>query len=537
MWPFSSSYPIKALEEVTQRTYDYIVVGGGTAGTALAARLSEDGAATVLLLERGPFSNSLISRVPIASTANGSYTVRRECVTAVETGNRKVDILTAETLGGNTRINGMIYTRGAPKVEATVALRQTESLESGIYKALEESAALMGLPIVKDGNHPDASAMGYFNLDLTIDKSGYRHSGFHAYLPENVVCQRPSLDICPSAVIVRVDVAEDESTVRGVYVQSAVPSVRTTPSFIKARREVVLSAGAICTPQILQLSGIGSRAVLENLGITVRKDLPDVGRHLADHYLFPVFIQVPMHDSLQQLLANPLQAIRHVLLFATAGKGWLKSAVDRAIYLNTRHIDGVTGMVQANEKTLNPRNKDNLPDVEIMVVPMGTKPDIYPGEPLFTLQVCLNHAKTEGSVDIRSSDPLDDPEINLNMLKHPDDIQTAREALRFTLRLVEKFCFDSSYEHSSRPFVGPGHRQWSKGDCLLASDEELDEYIRKYISPVWHLTSTSRMGKAGEGVVDDELRVHGFKNLRIADASVLPITVSSHSMAPVYMVA
>ncbi|KAG8162206.1 hypothetical protein KVR01_007971 [Diaporthe batatas] len=552
MWPFSTTYPIKRLDEVRQTTYDYIVVGGGTAGSALASRLSEDPCVTVLLLERGAFQDSLQSRVPAASVANGSYV----------TGDRKVDVLTAETLGGNSRVNAMIYTRGAPayyrrwgkthpawdweavepyfsKAEETISLRQTQNLQSGIYPHLERAAEALGLPVEPRGNRPGAPSSGYFNLDLTIDSSGYRHSAFRAYLPQELVYRRrDSLHICTDVIVERLDLDPAQGEVRGVFVQSAAKRVAETSHLIRARREVILAAGAICDPQILQLSGIGPRGLLEDLGIPVARDLPGVGGHLGDHSLFPVFVEAALHDTLQQLLSSPFQAVKHAVLFATAGEGWLKSTVDRAIYGATTHIDEETGKLRTDETTLDPQKPENMPDFEIMVVPIGTKPDEYPGKALFTLQVCLNQPRSEGFVRVRSRDFREDPSIQLNMLDDPRDLEVARKALRFTLHLAEQFCFKSEYPHQARPFGGPGSPGWSEGDWRSVSDDDMDEYIRKYITPVFHLTSTCRMADVEKGgVVDEQLRVHGFKNLRITDASIFPFITSSHPMAPTYMVA
>lgn len=562
MWPFSTPYPIRRLDEISGSTYDYIVVGGGTAGSALASRLSEDSTARVLLLERGPFNDTLVSRIPAASVANGSYTVNRDCVPDEGAGNRDVKILTAETIGGNSRINAMIYTRGTPayyerwgeshptwnwehvepyfeKVEEKVSLRQTEHLESGIYPHLEKSAAALGLPCEKEGNRPEAPSSGYFNLDLTIDGSGYRHSALRAYLPQELAQSRQdSLHICTGVVVAGLDLDSGKGVVNGVFVQPAGPDTGSDPVLIKARREVILTAGAICNPQILQLSGIGPQKQLDDLGIAVSKDLPGVGTHLGDHFLIPVFVEVPIHDTLQQLLANPLVAAKHALLWATTGQGWLKSTVDRVMYISTKHIDKDTGLFQANGSSLDPRKAENLPDVELMVVPICSKPEEHPGKPLFTLQVCLNQTKSKGSVSIKSRNPKDDPEIRLNMLEDVEDLQTARKALRFALHLAEHFSFQSEYPHQARPFGGPGSGEWSEGDWQRVSDDDLDAYARKYISPVFHLTSTCRMGKEDEGgVVDEELRVYGFKNLRIADASILPTVTAAHPMAPAYMVA
>lgn len=563
MWPFSTAYPLKRLEDVSGQTYDYIVVGGGTAGSAVASRLSETPNTTVLVLERGPFQDSYISRIPLASTANGSYAVRRDCDPDSQTDNRALDVLSAETLGGNSRINAMIYTRGAPayyenwarshpdwswadvepyfrKVEKIIPLRQNHEPVSGIYTHLQKSAGALGLAAEQSANRLDAPAMGYFNLDLAIDSSGYRKSAFHAYLSKELAVRRQAtLHICTDVVVSHLDLNPSQGVVRGVFVQKAgQEQKRLDPTFIKAKREVILAGGAICTPQILQLSGLGPRSLLESFGITVVRDLPGVGTHLGDHNLFPVFVEVPAQDSLQQLVDSPLQMLKHFLLFATAGQGWLKSTLDRAIFFNTTHIDRETCTLRATDATLDARNSENFPDIELMIVPVGTLPELYPGKSLFTIQVSLNQPKSMGIVKIKSSDPKDSPNIQLNILSDARDREVARKALRFSLHLAEQFVQHSGYPYKARLFGGPGGSDSKKSDWRSISDDELDKYMRKYIMSVYHLTSSCRMAsEEEEGVVDNRLRVHGFKNLRIADASVLPSVAPAHPMAPTYMVA
>jgi choline dehydrogenase-like flavoprotein len=286
MWPFSSAYPIRRFEDVCSNTYDYIIVGGGIGGSCLASRLSDNFDVTVLLLERGPYEDLLLSRVPLASVANGSYAVKRKCTPEAQIGDRAVEILTAETLGGNSKMNGMIYTRLTPAyyrrwgerhpawdwpevepyfsmVEKRVSLRQTDKVQCGLYPHIERSAERLGLPVEREGNRLGAPSAGCFNLDLTIDSRGYRHSAVRAYLPERLVRQRiDSLHICTDVIVSNLYLDSSQNVAIGVHAQPAGPSTSQAPHLIKARREVILTAGAICTPQILQLSGIGPQLLL-----------------------------------------------------------------------------------------------------------------------------------------------------------------------------------------------------------------------------------------------------------------------------------
>ncbi|KAI1125964.1 hypothetical protein F5Y10DRAFT_246016 [Nemania abortiva] len=570
MWIYGTAYPLRSVAEVISQEYDYIVVGGGTAGSALASRLSESPEIRVVLLERGPFDHSMRSRIPLASVANGGYVVSRSSIPEPRT-EQPVSLLCAETLGGTSRINGMIYTRGAPayfdtwprsgfdwswksvepyfeRVEQALSLRQTSHLESAVYPFLAQSARDVGLIPEEHPNQHGSSALGYHNLDLTIDQRGYRHSALDAYLPKNVAIERQSrLHICTDAVVTRLDVDGRSGIARGVYVSpSKAEQPVQTAHLVTARREIILAAGAICTPQILQLSGIGPEAVLDGAGIPVARNLPGVGSRLSDHVLVPVSFEVAIEDSLQQLQASIMSVIKNALLYAIAGKGWLKSALDRGAFFSTSHIDDETGELRETKATGDPFDPGHLPDAEIIVLPIGLAPTKNAGRGLITLQLSLTQPglTSTGDVAVQSLDAGQSPRIRLNMLQGEEDRRAARKALRFTLRLAEQFVFRSGYPKTARMFRHPVTDtdtlggEWAEGSWRSVSDDSLDDYISKNMASAYHLSSSCGIGEEDEGgVVDGQLRVHGFPNLRIADASVFPTTHPAHPMASVYMVA
>lgn len=359
MWPFTTPYPAKLVRDIAGSDYDYIVVGGGTAGCAVASRLSEDGDASVLLLERGHVADHWLSRIPLVS---GGLTrlfqvVRRISEPVEELGGRRTDIYAGEALGGSSRVNQMLWTRGVPAVynewaamgnpgwswdtvepffrrienatgrpaashlghEGPVQLTRNES-RFALYTSMEASAAALGLPVEHDANDPRGPASGYFRLDATIDGAGARHSAYDAYLPKKLARERRAhLTVCTGAVASRLQLDSTRRTVTGVHVKGA--GSKAAPVFVGAQREVIVCSGAICSPQLLMLSGIGPEDHLQAHGIAVQRHLPGVGQHLSDHHGIPVMMKIPLSETLHCLQQSILRAIWQLLLFLWNGTG------------------------------------------------------------------------------------------------------------------------------------------------------------------------------------------------------------------------
>ncbi|KAI0435915.1 hypothetical protein F4803DRAFT_544032 [Xylaria telfairii] len=570
MWSFTGRYPTKTCEEVSRQKYDYIIVGGGTAGCAIASRLSEDSSLRVLLLEKGPLANSWFTKVPLlSSVTDKSYVASRYTESGTQPNNRRIRLYAAEAMGGDSRINGMLWTRGIPayynqwarrgyptwdwahvgpyfarienRVHDTTGDRPAENGPLQIlryapvfelYSYMKKSAAALGLSTISNGDSLKDPGTGFYDLDYTIDSHGYRHSAFDAYLPQHLAIQRQGwLHICPNATVSRLALETTQDCVTGVFIRSL---NGRDELLVKVNREVILSCGSIRTPQLLQLSGIGPAPLLRQHGIQVVCDLEGVGLGLKDHATIPVLVELPFHQTIHLLEKSPLQALKHVLLFAISGSGWLKSPVmTSTIYMNTSHLkpDG-SGVQRADLSNVAPK----IPDAEVMVIAACAAQEPQVGKSTMTLLTCINQPKSSGSIKIRSRDPLTDPAIVLNCLSHPHDRSVARKALRFTLHLADHFMEHSGYNHPTSLLLAPNAgkgKLWSE-----LSDEELDEYADANVAAAYHLVGSCRMDDARNGgVVDDELRVHGFRNLRIADASIFPTATASHPMASVYMVA
>ncbi|KAK8085405.1 GMC oxidoreductase [Apiospora hydei] len=577
MWPFSPSYPERILGDIVGQTFDYVIVGGGTAGCAVASRLSEDPNVRVLVLERGKVRDHWLSRIPLISGSllGGSSLFQLVQRLSERPGNaaggsekhRRADLRTAEALGGASRINQMLWTRGAPgmynawadelghpdwswekvepffrKIEDAAAEespsgRRTRAYlgrggpvhlrrhkpQFEIYDHVDKAAAALGLSIDNDVNDPDAPPSGYFALDSTIDRDGARHSAYSAYLPKDLALERRGrLAVCTGVVDSKLEVDVAQHCVRGVHVKPAGSKGGST--FIKAEREVIVCSGAICSPQLLMLSGIGSAEQLEPLGVSVHKNLPGVGSHLSDHHGIPIMMKIPFSQTLHRLQSNILFAIWQVILWIWNKTGILKSGTTAAtIYVNTSHIDTQSSTMNTGPyPTMTPPTPPSR----------RTSPTFY---------TCLVQPRTTGRVTLASgNDPEQGPLIHYRTLDDEHDRAVARKALRFALHLAEQFAHKSGYRHAAELFYAPGvktgRRDISKWRDL--GDDELDAFAQDTVQSVLHLGCTCRMAAEGEGgVVDDRLRVHGFRNLRVADASVFPRIPAAHTMAATYMVA
>ncbi|KAH9856086.1 alcohol oxidase [Lenzites betulinus] len=581
--------PIDPTTDPETYTYDYIIVGGGTAGCVLASRLSEDPSVTVLVVEQGPVADTLKSRVPLIS--GNPY--RRGTVAATwwarplpELGGRSLEVMRGEALGGTSRINSLLYTRGLPgdynrwqelgcngwgyddlmpyfvKSEDTLshpasqfrgkkgtwANRQFSTapyrIINEVIPAIEETA---NVPWVADMNDPSTPAAALGAVDVIEDSGFYRMSTNRAFLPGWLALERKvRLKICTNSIVTRVDVGrEGDSDVngggalraRGVYLEATKPRKARFTYYARARREVVLCAGALGSPQILMLSGIGPREHLEEKGVPVVLDLPAVGNHLQDHIGVPLTYEVPMSDSLHKLEYSLFWDIVEAVAYIFTGYGLFSSPFQSVTTLiPTRLLDDESQVTLPPDdpSALDASLSRNRPDLELMPIGNNCTDADIPDTGIFTLLPTLILPKSEGFVRLAANNPRARPDVSLGFLSNKADYVPLRKGMKLALRVAERV---RAGGYPLQDLIVP------EGE----SDEELDVFARKNLRDCFHYSSTCRMGTGpgtGTGedigrasVVDAQLRVHGVKGLRVCDTSVFPEVVAAHTMAPVVLVA
>ncbi|KAJ7234304.1 alcohol oxidase [Mycena haematopus] len=564
MFPWSSPYPTIPLDAASfeATVYDFIIIGGGTAGCVLANRLSEDPAVKVLLLERGDARTGWATRVPLMSTnfmGDESAAYRWPATLPVGT-DRTLSLVTGKGLGGGSSINSMQYTRGSPKeydlwsqngrqgwsyaevepyfkksehfVNASVSaqyhgtqgewkVRDMGELYFSTAKSCAEACAALGLPFNKDLNDPATPLTVCAKLDCTIDARGYRSSTFTAFLPQRLAEKRRShLHICTGAAVTALDLDVDSNgqfIVRGVAFQTNEPGSKVWHA--RAKKEVILCAGAIATPQILLLSGIGPEA---NVKKPLKKELLGVGQNLQDHMAMGIMYSVPTDQSLHIIQSSGLRAVIELLRYVAFGEGLFLSPVTQlSILVDSALIDD-EGRVTPQDTTKPAR----LPDLELMPVHFNySDPPVHIESGVLSLKVGLMRPHSRGTVALASPDPLQRPACDLGFLSNPADLAVMRRGIRLAKRIGEKM----------RELGAPLKDLYMPES---ETDGDLDTFVRRTVRTTYHYGCTCRMAPERDaGVVDDELKVHGIARLRIADCSVIPEMMSTHLQAPAVMIA
>jgi choline dehydrogenase len=528
-----------------EEEFDYIVVGAGSAGCVLAGRLSEDPATRVLLLEAGPPDKSLWIHLPIGygkTMWSPTYNWRFETEPDPNMNGRRIYWPRGKTLGGSSSINGLIYIRGQREdydhwaalgnpgwgyedvlpyfIKSEGNQRGADAFHGAdgplkvsdigarheLIEAFIEGAEQIG-PIsvrrTEDFNGAVQEGAGYYQLNTS---QGLRCSTAKAYLTP--AKNRPNLRIETNALAA--GLVFDGRRAAGVrYIQGGVTKTA------RCRAEVLLSAGAIQSPQLLQLSGIGPRTLLEQWGIPVVKELPGVGENLQDHLQIRLGYEctkpITTNDQLNSWVGQ-----------AKLGIEWLLHRTGAlAIGIN----QGGCFMRALTDRQGRP--VASTPDIQFHVATLsadmaGGKVHPYSG---FTLSICQLRPESRGHIRIRSLDPAEPPEMQPNYLATELDRATAVGGVKAARAIA------------ASPAMQPYVKREVKPGPDAASDGDLLEFCRNNGATIFHPSGTCRMGSDRLAVVDARLRVHGIGGLRVIDCSAMPTLVSGNTNAPAVMMA
>lgn len=523
-------------------TYDYVVIGAGAAGSIIAARLTENPGTTVCVLEAGPSDLRPYVYVP----AGFVKTLKQDAITwqfktepTEHTGNRPIEATQGRVVGGSGSVNGMVYNRGLPsdfdqwaqfgnrgwgyedvlpyfsKSEERMGFGADKVRgrnKSGIpttdmdwfHPVSEEfikAAQDAGLPLNADYNDGEQEGVGYFQRTI---KNGLRKSSAAAFLKPAL--KRSNLKLIKSATVTKLQF-EGTRVIGAQYICSASDKTKE----IRARREVIVSAGTINTARLLQVSGLGPVDLLKDLGVSLVKDLPGVGENLVDHYSARMVMRArPEVVTLNELSKGP-RLLWEIAKWAMQRPNILSHAPSQ-VYMFTRSKPEI-----------------DLPDLQCVFTPGSYKEDEhymlddYPG---VTAGAWQHRPLSKGFVRATSTEISQDPIIQPNYLDHVVDQETMVAGMQFIRTILHHPLLSKFLENETVP----------GGDVV--TDDEMLQFCKEHGSTGYHLVGTAKMGPATDkmAVVDDQLRVHGIQGLRIADASIMPTIPSANTYASSMMI-
>ncbi|KZS99912.1 GMC oxidoreductase [Laetiporus sulphureus 93-53] len=576
------------------KSYDYVVVGGGTAGCVVASRLSEDPSVTVLLVEAGnSHENVFLSKLPLgfAQLFKGSYDWQYETTYDYLLSQQAHFFIywpRGKILGGTSATNALIYHECAPqdfdawvkqgavgwsyevmkrcfqKAETYIFDQQSpigpsDHGLSGPWKHRGVPAAPicwkviaacenMGIRRLTDMNTAEGT-LGAGPFTACMDEKHRRSSTATAYLTAHVL-DRPNLTV---AVGITTEKIHFTTTSDGGHKASGIQiaSQRGATQYrVGARKEVILCAGAIGSPQLLMVSGIGSAAHLRDMGIPLVRDLPAVGQNLLDHFSAGAMVFKAKPGTTSDFLLKPfygLIALLQWLIYGTGGMAALANQVGVFIRADDERLPFDAAGQQA-PPTSDLSSEPDAPDIEFVVAPFAVLENGFKKPPFgtygITVGAVLLKPQSSGTVILRSDSIWDYPSINANYLSAETDMNIMLKAVRFFMRLARTEPLASDLNLGRPAEMIPFDEFWvSNADTDTVSDDDLKAWIRKYGQSAWHPvcrndTSSAKMGSSPvDSVVDSRLRVHGINGLRVVDTSVFLDQVSGHPCAVVVAVA
>jgi choline dehydrogenase len=518
--------------------FDYIIIGGGSAGCVLANRLSADPKNRVCLLETGPSDNTPLVSIPIGIIGlmdSKKYNWMFNSQPEPNQHDRTIYCPRGKVLGGSSAVNAMLYTRGTPSDydhwaslgnegwgynDILPYFKSTQYQERGasdfhgtegelnvaegrsnhpLGETLLEACRQAGYQDNDDFNGAQQEGIGYYQVTQI---NGERCSAARAFL--HPITHRQNLTVITKARVTRI-LIENEIT-EGIEYQQG-DKLHT----LKAIKEVILSAGTFCSPQLLMLSGIGPEEELKQHNITVKQHLVGVGSNLQEH--------IDIITVSESKKANTV-ALRPI--------GLAKMMKDIWLYINQRKGFLTTSIVEAGGFI---KSKPELtdPDMQLQFIPLVMEDHGRKKSTLLTygysLHNCLLRPKSRGRVSLHNNNFLQDPKIELNMLSHPDDLAAMVEAVKINLNIFSQQAFDDGRGKS----IFPSQKN--------LNDKEIAAFVREKANHVYHPVGTCKMGNDKDAVVNDRLQVHGIKGLRVVDASIMPTLVGGNTNSPTIMIA